>query len=363
MQQPANSLPLTRWRRLGTLGIVLALVCLLLPVMPATPARATTGDVRYTVTIDAVDLHDKPSLLAPVTLTVYKGEFYSITSRTADNAWLQLDATVADQAGAWIPAGLGAVVEGQLSSVPVTTAVPPLPAAVHPVFPKWIPTITPRMRQIYRGSVAYAKDLRLFTVVGDCNSLPPVYLQRVATGDFAMSSHYSLRWVVNRFAPSFTRVSLAVNGGFNAAAMMDPDWADHALCDKDAGPFGCEIWVSRASVVFIEVGTGDQYTWKDFEQNYRPLIELAQKKGMLPVLVTKADDLEARSGAPEGYINAVIRRLASEYNVPLLDFWQATRTLPNNGLLDEGGLNFHLSPAGRDLHLVATLQTLDAIAR
>ena len=59
----------------------------------------------------------------------------------------------------------------------------------------------------------------------------------------------------------------------------------------------------------------------------------------------------------------MIRRLASEYNVPLLDFWQATRTLPNNGLLDEGGLNFHLSPAGRDLHLVATLQTLDAIAR
>ena len=83
----------------------------------------------------------------------------------------------------------------------------------------------------------------------------------------------------------------------------------------------------------------------------------------MPVLVTKADDLEARNGAPSGYINDVIRALADEYRVPLLDFWQASRTLPNNGLINEGGLNFHLSPAGQDLHLVATLQTLDAISR
>ena len=123
--------------------------------------------------------------------------------------------------------------------------------------------------------------------------------------------------------------------GIAAAAMSDPDWADHALCDKNVGPFACEVWVSRASIVFIEVGTGDQYEWKEFEKNYRPLIAHALKKGALPVLVTKADDLEARNGAPSGYINNVIRTLADEYNVPLLDFWQATRALPNNGLIDE----------------------------
>jgi GDSL-like Lipase/Acylhydrolase family len=354
----------TALTRLGKLAIALALMCLLLPLLPVMPGRAAAGDVRYTVTIDAVYLRDQPSLLAPETVRVYKGEFYSIVSRTDDNLWLLLDTYAPDQAGTWILADLGVVVEGKLDDVPVTTDIPRAPLAYHPaVYPKWIPTITPAMRQVYRQSVAYAKDLHMFTVVGDCNSLPPVYLQRVANGEFDARNWSSLRWVANRFTPSFTRISLAVNGGFNAEAMMDPDWANHALCDKNAGPFACEVWVSRASVVFIEVGTGDQYTWKDFEKNYRPLIEQAQSKGVLPVLVTKADDLEARNGAPSGYINDIIRRLAGEYNVPLLDFWLASRQLPNNGLLDEGGLNFHLSYAGRDLHLVATLQTLDAIAR
>jgi hypothetical protein len=349
-------------QRLGLSVISLALVGLSVGALP--PRRAAAEDpVRFTITTPAVNLRNQPSLLAANTVQVYKGEFYTALARTADNAWLKLDAVAEDGTGTWILTDLGALVSGKLSSLPIMTSTLGVIASRYVIYPKWIPTITPQMKQIYRQSVMFGKDLGIFTVVGDCNSLPPVYLQRIATGEFNLSTALGMQTTVARFSRSFSRVSQAVNGGFNAEAMMDPDWANHAVCDKDAGPFGCEIWISRASVVFIEVGTGDQYTWQDFESNYRPLIELAQKKGVLPVLVTKADDLEARSGAPSGYINSIIRRLAKEYNVPLLDLWQATRTLPNNGLIDEGGLNFHLSPAGRDLHLLATLQTLNAISR
>jgi hypothetical protein len=119
--------------------------------------------------------------------------------------------------------------------------------------------------------------------------------------------------------------------------------------------------VSRASIVFIALGTQEQYSWKDFEQNYRPMVEHALAKGVLPVLVTKADDIETVSGADSGYINGVIRKLASEYQVPLLDFDAATRELPNHGLIDEGDKDFHLSYAGMDRRLITTLQTLAAI--
>ena len=343
--------------------LVLAVVSALMAVQPVLPAAAV-GSVRFTITIPAVYLRDQPSVISPATMQVYKGEFYTVTGRTGDGRWLRLDATAEKDVGTWMMADLGAIVEGKLSDVPVVPMldlVTPYHRAI--AYPDWVPTITAAQRRIYRSSVAYGKDLHRFTVVGDCNSLPPVYLQRVADGEFDLSSAPGLRWAASYFAPSFSRISLAVNGGFTAATMSDPDWADHNLCDKNVGPFACEVWVSRASVVFIEVGTGDQYEWKDFEKNYRPLVEHALAKGVLPVLVTKADDLEARNGAPSGYINDVIRRLAGEYNVPLLDFWQASRTLPNNGLLDENGLDFHLSPAGRDLHLIATLQTLDAITR
>ena len=353
-------------QRLWMIVLSVALAGLLVGAIPPrrVAARAAAEDpVRFTITASAVYLRNQPSLLSANTALVYKGEFYTALARTADNLWLKLSVYTGDDSGTWMLTDLGAIVSGDLSSLPVATPTLSTPYRRYVVYPNWIPTITPQMKAIYRQSVNYGKDLGIFTVVGDCNSLPPIYLQRIATGEFYLGKAPGMLRTVVRFGRSFSRVSQAVNGGFNVAAMMDPDWANHAICDKDAGPFSCELWISRASVVLIEVGTGDQYTWQDFEANYRPLIEHAQSKGVLPVLVTKADDLEARSGAPSGYINDVIRRLAQEYGVPLLDFWQATRTLPNDGLIDEGGLNFHLSLAGRDLHLVATLQTLDAISR
>jgi len=228
-----------------------------------------------------------------------------------------------------------------------------------------VPVITSAHKQIYRNSVAAGKDLRMFAVVGDCNSQPSVYVRRVATGEFNLAAQPArLRETAGLFSQSFSRISLAAGGGFTAAALNDPVWADGALCGTSQTPFECEVWVSRASVVFIQIGTGDQYAWRDFERNLRPLIQHALSKSVLPVLLTKADDLESRDGgAPPHYINDVVRRLSREYGVPLIDFWLATRALPNSGLLDEGDLDFHLSPAGMDLHIRLTLEVLDAIRR
>lgn len=347
-------------RRMRYVGLLIAVLFALTAALPSVPASADV--VKYTITVPAAYLRAQPTLVAPLTLPVAKGEFYRVTGRTANNAWMQLEVSTRT-AGTWLPADLGVLYEGKLSSVPILTPTVRPPPVLRAAYPAWVPVITPQMKAIYRQAARMGKDPYSFTVVGDCNSLPPVYLQRVASGLFDASRYMALRSVVTRFSASFSRVSLAVNGGFKTAAMLDPVWANGALCAKDDGPFACELWVSRASIVFIELGTGDQYEWQDFETHYRPLVELALMKGVLPVLVTKADDLEARSGAPSGYINDVIRKLAKEYGVPLLDLWQATRSLPNNGLLDEGDVDFHLSNAGMNVHLIATLQTLDAITR
>ncbi|MEO6061039.1 MAG: GDSL-type esterase/lipase family protein [Thermoflexales bacterium] len=246
------------------------------------------------------------------------------------------------------------------SPAPTANAAPPLISASGV-----LPVITSAHKQIYRNSVAAGKDLKMFAAVGDCNSQPSVYLRRVATGEFNLAAQSaSLRETASAFSQSFSRVSLAAGGGFTAAALNDSVWADGALCGTSQTPFECEVWVSRASVVFIQIGTGDQYAWRDFERNLRPLIQHALSKSVLPVLLTKADDLESRDGgAPPQFINDVVRRLAREYGVPLIDFWLATRALPNNGLLDESDLDFHLSPAGMDLHIRLTLEVLDAIRR
>jgi hypothetical protein len=84
----------------------------------------------------------------------------------------------------------------------------------------------------------------------------------------------------------------------------------------------------------------------------------------VPVLVTKADDLESQEGgAPPAYINAAVRRLGKEFGLPVIDFWQATRALPGFGMRWEGNENFHMRPEGSDLRILLTLHALDAIAR
>lgn len=226
------------------------------------------------------------------------------------------------------------------------------------------PNVTARHRQIWLGMTQGAvKDTSLFGVVGDCNSIPPVYLQRVGNGAFNVDKFIpALRATQNYFGKSFSRVSVAANGGFTSAAMNDPVWADGALCGTQRTPFECEILQGRASIVFIQVGTGDQYVWKTYEANLRRMLDTALKNSVLPVLLTKADNLETlQGGAPPDYINNVIRKLAREYDVPLVDFYAASRLLPNNGLIDEGNLDFHLSEAGMDLHMLLTLQTLERI--
>ena len=59
---------------------------------------------------------------------------------------------------------------------------------------------------------------------------------------------------------------------------------------------------------------------------------------MLPILATKADNLEG-----DNSINQTIVRLAGEYEIPLWNFWLAVQPLPNHGLQKDG---FHLTLAG-----------------
>ena len=74
-------------------------------------------------------------------------------------------------------------------------------------------------------------------------------------------------------------------------------------------------------------------------------------------------------------MNTVVRRLAAEYQVPMIDFFLATRGLPvipnpqlpdrpftKNGLLDEWGYYFHLSDLGKEMRILTTLAMLAAIA-
>ena len=65
-----------------------------------------------------------------------------------------------------------------------------------------------------------------------------------------------------------------------------------------------------------------------FEDKMRRVIDHTIGKGIVPILVTKADNAEGNH-----FINATIARLAYEYEIPFWNFWLAVQPLPNHGLI------------------------------
>lgn len=315
-----------------------------------------------------------PSMMAPKVAPVIQGTTYDVVGRSEDNQWLAL---AGPNIKAWLPAGFGEIT-GSLASVPVIkTALPPAPKNANTAsLPEWI-VMTPRGKQLYQRAIKAGRDPRMFTIAGDSNSAWQRTLGRIAAGVYDFGPHGYLRPVVARFDPSFARVSVAVQGGAGAVDMFDPAKVTSPDCRPDEGMFACELRLSRASIVFIQLGTGDKFAWREFEANMRQMIDYALANDVLPVLMTKADDMESiQGGASFNYINDVIRKLAGEYQLPLADFYVATRSLPvvpnpelpkrpftQNGLLDEWGYYFHLSEAGFALKVLANLMMLDAITR
>ena len=313
---------------------------------------------QFTVTIGGAYLRQQPALSASVGATVFAGGQYTVSARTANKLWLKLES---DKGSGWLLSFYGKLV-GNIDALPIAAA-PPMTKAAISTPSKYISPITAKARKFYQAKAAN-KNPNIFTVIGDCNSVPEAYLGRLGTGLFDVSRYPALTPSVERFATSFWRTSVASFSGFNSDSMFNPEWANPQYCMAGEGPLACELRRSQASIVVIALGTGDQFTWKDFEKNYRGIIDDLLKRKVLPVLVTKADDLDSQQGgAAPGFINDTIRRLGAEYGMPVIDFWAATRRLPNFGMRMEGNENFHMSAEGSDTRILLTLQVLDALGK
>ena len=87
--------------RLGLALLALGLIALG-SFRPAWAESAPT----FTVLVDSAFLRSAPDLQAARTYSVFKGQVFAITGRTADSAWLQLDFAGGGK-GTWIWALLG----------------------------------------------------------------------------------------------------------------------------------------------------------------------------------------------------------------------------------------------------------------
>jgi len=225
-------------------------------------------------------------------------------------------------------------------AAPALTGTPKPPLAKDawmdmPVVPEGV---NDAMRAVYQHGLANGNDPTHFSVIGDCQNVSSYFLSSFdKPGDYSLGTEYDyIRPTIYYYQGSFSRLSLAVKGGFNAAAVISPLRADPKACLAGESPLDCELRTWKPSIVFVSMETWWSHKpAEEYDKYMRKVLDRIIEFGAVPIIATKADNLEG-----DYAINQTIAQLAYEYDIPLWNFWAAVQPLPDQGLSDD---RFHLT--------------------
>lgn len=221
-----------------------------------------------------------------------------------------------------------------------------------------VPEITNRTYEIYQLGSQTGVNRQAFSKIGDCQNVSEAFL-----GIYDKPGRYFLReneadWqeTIDNFAGYFDRDGFSFGQGLNVAAALSPFQADPNNCDPTEGPLQCELRNVMPSFAFIsfERWWSNETPPEVYEKYLRTIIETTIQNGTVPILVTKADNIEGGHR-----INQIIANLAFEYDVPLFNWWRAAQYLSNNGMDPERNDGFHISYEAWDTRSYYALETLN----
>ena len=195
-----------------------------------------------------------------------------------------------------------------------------------------VPAVSARAAKLIRDGIAKGNNPRAFSKIGDCETTTEWFLADFdkSPDHYGLGPYSDLQTVIGFYKGSFSRTGVAAMRGFTAASVLNPYWRDINQCDKNETPMACELRLNRPSFALIMLGTNDASRPETFEKNLRAVIDAAIAKSVLPVLTTKADNLEG-----DYRLNLITAKLAYEYDIPLWNFWRAVQDQPDHGLQED----------------------------
>lgn len=197
-------------------------------------------------------------------------------------------------------------------------------------------------------------DPHSFSKVGDCQLTTSTFLAGYVRKQYPIPP--GMEETVEWFSQSMTTESITSYNGLGINSVLNPMFgyaAGHKECEKTETPLTCELRIHRPSIVLIGMGTN----WKPqaeirFEEHLRQAVEEILATGALPILATKADNVEL-----DWKINEAIARVAYDYDLPLVNVWRSVQDLPNHGL-EAPPKQIYLTPDGWMRRNEAWLKTL-----
>lgn len=199
-------------------------------------------------------------------------------------------------------------------------------------------------------------DLHTFSKVGDCQMTSGTFLGGFANGKYEIPDGYSE--TVFWFSDSMLGESVTSANGLGINSVLNSMFglaAGHTQCNRNETPLDCELRTRRPAFVLIAMGTN----WKpngeiSFEKYLRIVVNRILETGALPILSTKADNIEG-----DWKLNQAIAQVAYDYDLPLVNVWRSVQDLPNHGL--ESPKNIYLTGDGWMRRNYAWLEMLDKI--
>ncbi|MBM3137040.1 MAG: hypothetical protein FJZ98_02510 [Chloroflexi bacterium] len=205
-----------------------------------------------------------------------------------------------------------------------------------------IPETTNRAKEIYLQGIIEGVNPYAFSKIGDCQNVKESFMGIYDTKRYFLQD-WQVAWqeTIDQFVGYFDRDSHAFGQGLNVAAALSPLHADPSVCQPAESPVQCELRVINPAFAFVRFERWyPEETPPDLYEKYlRQILDEIIAHGTVPLLMTKADNVEGGH-----QINAIIAKVAYDYDLPLYNWWRAAQALPNNGIDPERDDKFHIDP-------------------
>jgi hypothetical protein len=212
--------------------------------------------------------------------------------------------------------------------------------------PPLAPDVLANAQQVYQNGLAQGNDPNRFILIGDSNNEKPQFLRSFSYGNYNLGPYAYLQPVIDAYQAtgSFGAHYPSSEHGMTLNMLMDPMFVNPTVCPEAANLLDCALQQFKPSVAIIYMGTYDTcHTPFDvYRENFNAAMQLLTERGVIAVLTTYTVALEEGCWASTPAYTGIIRDMAYQYRMPLIDLPAYTDALPSQGMEADG---WHLSYA------------------
>ncbi len=201
-----------------------------------------------------------------------------------------------------------------------------------------MPTITPRMREMYASNIAAGRDPHNFAKIGDCNSEFDMFLRIFSRGDYKLGEYTYLQDTINYYSSSydsFNRYSMSARTGHLTTTVIDPIFADNIKCPNNMSMLHCEYHQMNPALSVMMLGMNDSVLMdvNTFRAAVNQIAYDSVQQKVLPIFFTVPTTANANPLFEKTMeFNLAIVEIANAYGIPVVNFWLAAQSLPGDGM-------------------------------